>query len=71
MTPRKTVKTVKVIHRHWAAIVKMKPGSYWPYKVVVGPRRTFHSWGMSRGLALNEAARINKSNSGYLEEVRR
>ncbi len=68
MTNRKS--KTKTIRRRWAHVVRNPKGYIDPYKVVVGPSRAFHSWHGSRKSALAEAARINKTQGGYLEEVR-
>jgi len=62
-------KKKRVIHRKWAHIVKNPKGYIDPYKVVVGGSYTFHSWHSSRKSAMDEAARISKSHSGYQEVV--
>ncbi|KKN62626.1 hypothetical protein LCGC14_0510370 [marine sediment metagenome] len=59
-------KRKRVVRHRWAHIVKNPKGYIDPYKVVVGPSRTFHSWHKSRGSAVAEASRINKSHSGYI-----
>jgi len=61
----------KTVKHRWAHIVR-NPRSYLdPYKVVVGPFATFHSWHKSRASAVVEAKRINKAHSGWLETTKR
>lgn len=61
----------KTIRRKWAHVVRNPKGYIDPYKVVVGPSLTFHSWHKSRASAVAEARRINKAHSGFIEVVRR
>ena len=67
MTKASNTKTIK--HR-WAAVVKNPKGYIDPYKVVVGPSRTFHSWHTTKASVVAEAKRINKVHSGWLETKR-
>jgi hypothetical protein len=64
--PRTKKRTIK---RKWAHVIKNPKGYIDPYKVVVGPSLTFHSWHTSRASAMKEVARINKVHGGYLEEI--
>jgi len=61
----------KTIRRKWAHVVKNPKGYIDPYKVVVGPSYTFHSWQGTKRSAVAEAARINKVHGGYIETRRR
>ena len=61
-------KAKKRVTRKWAAVVKNPKGYIDPYKVVVGPRRAFHSWHGSKKSADAEARKINKAFGGYIIE---
>ena len=64
------VSNTKTVKHRWAAVVKNPKGYIDPYKVVVGPSRTFHNWHTSKASAAAEAKRINKIWGGWFETRR-
>ncbi len=68
---KQLVSRSKVVRHRWAAVVKNPSYYVDPYKVVVGPARTFHSWHTTKASAVAEAKKINKIYGGWVERKTR